>query len=164
MLKVMMTLSTLFFVGVLQATEVAVLDFRAALLNSEIGIEAAKEPKQKVAAMDARLKEEENAVNGMIQDLKRDELTLSPEEVQKRRQAIAERDKNVRAMAAKMQNEARTLEQKLIQDLTPKGEAALKALIEEQGIELVLNRQASLYAGAKVDITSELVQRINKEN
>lgn len=164
MLKIITTLSALLFMGALQATEVAVLDFRAALLSSDIGVEAAKQPKQKVAAMDARLKQEENTVNGMIQDLKRDELTLSPEEYQKRHQAIADRDRQVRAMAAKMQKEAQALEQQLIQDLTPKGEAALKGLIKDKGLELVLNRQASFYADAHVDITSELVQRINKEN
>lgn len=145
-----------------QATEMAVVDFRAALLQSDMGQEAAKEPKQQIAAMDARLKKEQDELNKMAQDLKRDELTLAPEEFKKRRQALAEKDNQVRGMAASMQRQAKELEQRLIQSLTPKGEAALKSLIEERKLDLVLNRQLSLYANEKSDLTNELVARINK--
>tara|TARA_R110001606_G_scaffold373114_1_gene530409 strand:- start:327 stop:782 length:456 start_codon:yes stop_codon:yes gene_type:complete len=147
-----------------QATEVAVIDFRAALLASNIGQEAAKEPKQKVAEMDARLKKEQADLELLAKDLKRDELTLSEGEFKKRRQALAEHDNKVRAMAANMQRQAKALEQKLIQSLTPQGEAALKSLIEERKLDLVLNRQLSLYADADADLTDELVKRINKDN
>ncbi|WP_369920716.1 OmpH family outer membrane protein [Marinomonas polaris] len=91
-------------------------------------------------------------------------MTLSEDEFKKRRQQLAEHQNQVRAMAANMQQQAKALEQQLIQSLTPKGEAALKSLIEERKLELVLNRQLSLYANADADITDELVKRINKDN
>ncbi|WP_369920715.1 hypothetical protein AB8E32_22720 [Marinomonas polaris] len=56
MKKLIIVIFTLCFINSVQATEVAVVDFRSALLQSNIGQEAAKEPKQKVAEMDARLK------------------------------------------------------------------------------------------------------------
>lgn len=164
MKKIITVIFTLCFMSSVQATEVAVIDFRAALLASNIGQEAAKEPKQKVAEMDARLKKEQADLELSAQDLKRDELTLSEGEFKKRRQALAEHDNKVRAMAANMQRQAKALEQKLIQSLTPQGEAALKSLIEERKLDLVLNRQLSLYADADADLTDELVKRINKDN
>ncbi|ETI58394.1 OmpH family outer membrane protein [Marinomonas profundimaris] len=164
MKRIITALFILCFIGSVQATEVAVIDFRAALLESNIGQEAAKEPKQKVAEMDARLKKEQADLETTAKDLKRDELTLSQDEFKKRRQALAEHDNKVRAMAASMQRQAKALEQKLIQTLTPQGEAALKSLIEERKLDLVLNRQLSLYANADADLTDELVKRINKDN
>lgn len=164
MKKIITAFFTLCFMSSVQATEVAVIDFRAALLASNIGQEAAKEPKQKVAEMDARLKKEQADLELLAKDLKRDELTLSEGEFKKRRQALAEHDNKVRAMAANMQRQAKALEQKLIQSLTPQGEAALKSLIEERKLDLVLNRQLSLYADADADLTDELVKRINKDN
>jgi|GEM_PF-1057136 len=164
MKNTVMIIFALCFIGSVQATEVAVVDFRAALLQSSIGQEAAKEPKQKVAAMDARLKKEQEDLEASAQNLKRDELTLSEDEFKKRRQQLGERQNQVRALAANMQRQAKELEQQLIESLTPKGEAALKALIEERKLDLVLNRQLSLYANADADITDELVKRINKDN
>ncbi len=164
MKKIIIAIFTLCFMSSVQATEVAVIDFRAALLASNIGQEAAKDPKQKVAEMDARLKKEQADLELLAKDLKRDELTLSEDEFKKRRQTLAEHDNKVRAMAANMQRQAKALEQKLIQSLTPQGEAALKSLIEERKLDLVLNRQISLYAAADADLTDELVKRINKDN
>ncbi|PYF78641.1 periplasmic chaperone for outer membrane proteins Skp [Marinomonas alcarazii] len=164
MKKLITAIFTLCFITSVQATEVAVLDFRAALLQSNIGQEAAKEPKQKVAAMDARLKSEQESLEADANNLKRDELTLSEEEFKKRRAELAEKQNKIRNMAANMQRQAKELEQQLIQSLTPKGEAALKALIEERKLDLVLNRQLSLYASGASDITDELVERINKDN
>jgi len=157
------------FIGLLlinnvNATEVAVVDFRAALLQSNIGQEAAKAPQQKVAEMDARIKQEQASLEASANELKRDELTLSAEEFQKRRQALGAQQNQVRALAANMQRQAKELEQQLIQSLTPKGEAALKSLIEERKLDLVINRQLSLYANTGVDITGELVKRINEGN
>lgn len=164
MKKFILVIFALCFICSVQATEVAVVDFRAALLQSNIGQEVAKEPKQKVAEMDARLKKEQEKLEAAAKDLKRDELTLSEEEFKKRRQQLAEQQNQVRGMAANMQRQAKEMEQQLIQSLTPKGEVALKSLIEERKLDLVLNRQLSLYANAGADITDELVKRINKDN
>ena len=155
---------SLLLISGVHATEVAVVDFRSALLQSNIGQEAAKEPKQKIAEMDARLKKEQVDLEAAAQNLKRDELTLSQDEFQKRRKTLAEQQNKIRSMAAGMQRQAKELEQQLIKSLTPQGEAALKALIEERKLDLVLNRQLSLYADANADITNELLERINKDN
>ncbi|MBD5772248.1 OmpH family outer membrane protein [Marinomonas colpomeniae] len=164
----MKNLLTAFFglllISSVHATEVAVVDFRGALLQSNIGQEAAKGPKQKVAEMDVRLKKEQADLETAANNLKRDELTLSADEFKKRRQGLAETQNKIRALAASMQRQAKELEKQLIESLTPQGEAALKSLIEERKLDLVLNRQLSLYADADADITNELVKRINKDN
>ncbi|AEF55652.1 OmpH family outer membrane protein [Marinomonas posidonica] len=164
MKRMILALCSLMLINSVQATEMAVVDFRAALLQSNIGQEAAKEPKQKVAQMEARLKQEQVALKEADEQLKREELTLAPDEFNKRRGDLVKKQNGIRQMAAKMQQQAKLLEKKLIEDLTPKGEAALKSIIDERKLDLVLNRQLSLYANSESDITNELVERINKDN
>lgn len=164
MKKALMILVALCFVSVVNAADVAVVDFRVALLQSNLGQEAAKGPKQQVAQMDAALQKEQQSLEAAANALSREELTLSQEEFQQRRQQLAERQNNLRSMAANMQRQAKELEQNLIDSLTPVGEKALKSIIEERNLQLVLNRQLSLYASASADITDELVKRINKDN
>ncbi|MCB5161654.1 OmpH family outer membrane protein [Marinomonas algarum] len=164
MKKIITALFALCFFSQVQATEVAVVDFRAALLGSKIGQQAAEAPKQKIAAMDARLQKDQEDLKTAANNLQRDELTLSKEEFDKRRKQLAEDQNKIRAMAANMQRQAKALEQEVIQSITPQGEAALKALIEERNLDLVLNRQLSMYANAESDITDELLNRINKDN
>jgi len=162
MKKVLGALIGLMMIGSVQAGTVAVVDFRAALLQSNIGQKESAEPRKQVAAMDARLKSEQEKVQKMADDLKRDELTLSADDLKKRRMELAQKDNQVRSMAAGMQREARGLEQDVINKLTPKGEAALKSIIEDRKLDLVLNREVAVYAAPDADITSELVDRINK--
>ncbi len=147
-----------------QAAEIAVLDFRAAILQSNAGQEAAKAPRQQVDQMKARLDKENASLKEMAESLKRDELTLAPEDIKSRRQAINEKQAQLRSMVSAMQQQAQQMEQKLIQDLTPKGEAALKEIIEERKLDAVLNRQAAIYTNGSVDITAELIEKLNKEN
>jgi len=152
----------LLLIGSVHANEVAVIDFRAALLQSDLGKKEAVEPKKQVAEMDARLKSEQEKLKTMANDLKRDELTLSPDELKKRRIELAQGQNKVRNMAAGMQRQAKQLEQQLIQKLTPKGEVALKEIIKERKLDLVLNRELIIYAKANADITKELIERMNK--
>ena len=55
------------------------------------------------------------------------------------------------------------MEQQLIQQLTPQGEAALKELIKEKKLDAVISRQAAIYTNESVDITAELIEKLNKE-
>lgn len=145
------------------ASEIAVLDFRAALLQSDAGQKAAQAPRQQVDQMKARLEQENRTLKDMVESLKRDELTLSADELAKRRGEVNKKQAQLRQMVAAMQQQAQQMEQQLIQDLTPKGEAALKELIDERKLDAVISRQAAIYTNESVDITAELIEKLNKE-
>ena len=162
MFKLLGLLSLVIISTAVSATEVAVIDFRAALLQSKQGLAASVEPRQQVQLMEQRLQSAEAELSSIAAELKKDELTLSTDEYQQRRQALAQRENAVRNMAANMQREAQKLEQKLIDDLSPQGEVVLKALIEEKKLDLVLNRQLSLYANGETDLTAEFIKRLNE--
>lgn len=158
-----LAIATLFSANAL-ASEIAVLDFRAALLQSDAGQAAAQEPRQQVDQMKARLEQENKALKDMVESLKRDELTLSSEQVSERRGQINQKQQQLRGMVQAMQQQAQQMEQQLIQRLTPQGEAALKEIIDERNLDAVINRQAAIYTNNSVDITAELIEKLNEEN
>jgi len=144
------------------ATEVAVIDFRGALLQSEKGQAASVEPRQQVRNMESQLNSSRLELDAFAKELKKEELALAPEEYQRRVQELNQRDAAIRNMAANMQRQAKQMEQKLIDTLSADAEVVLKALIAEKKLDLVLNRQLSLYAGADADLTAEFIKRLNE--
>ncbi|KJZ11037.1 outer membrane chaperone Skp [Marinomonas sp. S3726] len=146
------------------ATNVVTLDFRVAVLQSKIGQEAAKEPREKVAKMEQQLNAAKTELDEKTANLKRDELTLDPETFKQRREVLAKRDAELRGAATNMQRQAQKLEKELLAKLTPNAEAILKLIIQEKKIDLVINRQLSLYAGPNIDITNELTKRLDESN
>lgn len=146
------------------ATNVVTLDFRVAVLQSNVGQEAAKAPREKVAKMEQQLNAAKAELDDKKASLQRDELTLDPETFKQRRQALAKRESELRAAASNMQRQAQKLEKDLLAKLTPDAEVVLKGIIQEKSIDLVLNRQFSLYAGPNIDITNELTKRLNESN
>lgn len=144
------------------ATNVATLDFRVAVLQSKMGQEASKEPREKVAKMEQQLNAAKAELSENMANLQREELTLDAEVFQQKRQALAKREAELRNAAANMQRQAQKLEKELLASLTPAAEAVLKKIIQEKSLDLVLNRQLSLYAGPGIDITNELTNRLNE--
>lgn len=146
------------------ATNVATLDFRVAVLQSEMGQEASKEPREKVSKMEQQLNDAKAELNENVTSLQREELTLDPDVFNQKRQDLAKRENELRNAAANMQRQAKQLEKELLAKLTSKAEAVLKIIIQEKSLDLVLNRQLSLYAGAGIDITNELTTRLNESD
>jgi len=60
-----------------------------------------------------------------------------------------------------LQQERAQREQAFIDEMRPKLDAVLRELIEEQDISVILNRQATIYMEAGVDITAEVAKRLD---
>lgn len=161
--SIIFVICTLFSISAF-ATNVVTLDFRVAVLQSDAGKEAAKAPREKVAKMEQQLNAAKTELDDKKAILKRDELTLDPETFKQRRLVLAKRESELRAAANNMQRQAQQLEKELLAKLTPDAEVVLKGIIKEKSIDLVVNRQLSLYAGPNIDITNELTKRLNESN
>lgn len=48
-----------------------------------------------------------------------------------------------------------------LSDMRPKLDSVIRQLIDEQGISVILNREATIYMEAGIDITPEVVKRLN---
>jgi outer membrane protein len=53
------------------------------------------------------------------------------------------------------------LQGKIMEELQPKVQAALKELVEAEGITLLLQREAVIVADPALDVTGKLLERLN---
>ncbi|GAB3488583.1 OmpH/Skp family outer membrane protein [Marinomonas epiphytica] len=154
----------LLLIGSVQATEVAVVDFERALWSSKIGQPIVEDLQMQETTIEGAAKDFQQKLAAMKEEADRNALTMSAEDKQKSQTAFNYARDNYSKQLQRMRQALAQDKQKALRSLLPQGEAALKALIEAQGLDLVLNRQVSIYAGANVDITNELVKQINKDN
>jgi len=61
----------------------------------------------------------------------------------------------------KLRAEVQQLQGKIMEELQPKVQAALKELVEAEGITLLLQREAVIVADPALDVTGKLLERLN---
>lgn len=71
-------------------------------------------------------------------------------------------DEYQRQGQALQQNRAEQ-EQRFISDMRPKLDQIIRKLIEERDISLIVNRQSTIYMEPGIDITPEVLKRLNEE-
>lgn len=64
-------------------------------------------------------------------------------------------------VARKLQAEVQQLQGKIMEELQPQIQAALKELVEAEGVTLLLQREAVIFAAPTMDLTGKLLERLN---
>lgn len=62
-----------------------------------------------------------------------------------------------------LQRERAEREQQFLSEMRPKLDTVIRGLIEEQEISLIVNRQSTIYMEPGIDITPEVVKRLNAD-
>ncbi|SIQ75009.1 OmpH family outer membrane protein [Marinobacterium stanieri] len=145
------------------AEKVAVLGVEEALLNSnaaksfreELKAEFADEEKQLVAlekqARELRDKLQKNAGLASEEDLKQMRMQFQKAfgEYQRRGQA--------------MQQQRGQREQAFIAEMRPRLDKAIRELLDTEGYDLILSKQATVYANKDTDLTPRVIELLNKQ-
>ncbi len=146
------------------ALEVAIIDTRLGIFQSDEAQEALKEPQEQIKAIEEQIQQESEELQEMSAALQRDELTLSEAALEVRQREIAQRDAVLRNKVVNLQRQAQLVEQQIIANLRPKVEEIIQQIVDEKKIDLLLNRQTSVYFSPSLDITSELTSRMNESD
>ena len=71
---------------------------------------------------------------------------------------------DLQLLERKFQAEQQAVQRALLQELQPIASEQLQALIEEEKIDILINKEATLWNNGAVDITNKLIDRINKSS
>ena len=146
-----------------QASKIVALGVQDALLASN----AAKAFRDKLAADTAT--EEKNVValekrSRDIQAKLRSSKDLSTDEQLNQLQLQFQKTyQEYQRQGQALQQARAEREQKFLSEMRPKLDAVIRGLIEEQEISVILNRQSTIYMEPGIDITPEVVKRLNAE-
>lgn len=138
--------------------KVAVLDVQEAILNTNMA-------KSEMKAFEAR-----SDISKMIADaekLKKDIVSLRGD-IEKGGSGAQEKQKTVEFKQAdfelivrKLNAERQVAGKRLMDNIGPRLESAVKSIVDSDGIGLLLDRKAVIHADATFDITAKVTERLN---
>lgn len=161
LLKLLALTTLLFSSAVLAETKIAVVDLREAIMQSD-------EARLKYEKLKASLSQEEadaialrNQIQKMDEKRQKDAAVMGQGELRKLEKDIEDKKIELNFKGQKLQKSGKDATQELLASMAPKVERALAALVEEKKYDLVLHREAAPWSDPKLDITKELIQKIN---
>ena len=142
--------------------KIAVVDLRAAILQSD----EAKMVEQKLNT--SLSQDEADAVAlrkeiGKLQEkLQKDQAVMSQDEVRDLQKKIDDKNMDFSFKNQKIQKSQKDAMQDLISNMAPKVDKELHEIAKEKKLDLILRTEVVPFADKKLDITSELIKRLNQ--
>ena len=160
MIKAIAVASSLVFVPMAFAgsDKVAVLDVQEAILNTNAA-------KAEMKAFESR-----SDISKMIGDaekLKKDITGLRAEVdkggsgAQEKQKAVEFKQADFELIVRKLNAERQAAGKKLMEEIGPRLEGAVKGIVDAEGIGLLLDRKAAIHADPSFDITAKVTDKLN---
>tara|TARA_R110001592_G_scaffold38315_3_gene126497 strand:- start:5394 stop:5900 length:507 start_codon:yes stop_codon:yes gene_type:complete len=144
--------------------KVGLIDMRAALFSSD----AAKEFTENMVS---KYKQQDLEVRAVGEDgqklelrLKNDAAIMSDNERSKLASDLEAKIQEYKYLKSKLDKALAEKRQEFLNDSKPKVDQAIKELVKEEKLDLLMPREAALYAEQSMDLTEKFVKKLNKLN
>jgi outer membrane protein len=145
------------------AEKVAVLGIQQALLASEAAGSFRAQLKEEFASDQARLLDLEKQAKDAQAKLQANRDLASNEQQQQMRMQFQKVFAEYQRLGQELQQKRMQREQAFVVEMKPKLDKVLQQLIASEGYDLIVARDATLYAKKELDITAKVVELLNKQ-
>ena len=142
--------------------KIAVIDIQGAILTSDEAKEFVEKVKKELSPDAEKIANLEKEGKKLQERMKTDAAIMSGEEKKKLGEQIEEKAVSYKYLVGKFQNAQKEKQQELVKLMNPKVEAAVKQVLQEGQYDLVLQKQALLFSKPELEITSKVVELLNK--
>lgn len=144
--------------------KIAVLNVQQAVVNTEVAQERLKDLQKEPSFAQNRkeLEDLNKAYQDTVDQLQKDAAVMSAEQKMEARKKLQEKVSDMEHVKRKLQATEQEFMQSLMQELGPKLKQAVDDLIKEEGIGLIVNQQATMYADTSYNITAKVTDKLNK--
>jgi outer membrane protein len=145
-------------------SKIAVLNVQAAVFQTEAAKAkfAKLEKSADYAATKAKLDGIQSDAKTLTESYKKESTTWSAEKKADAEKKLQGLNQDYEFNAKKLKESQNEVAQQIMQELGAKAEAAVKQVIDQEKIGLVLNSQAAIHATPEYDITSKVTEILNK--
>ena len=164
---VAMALSFAFPGTALAQTSVAVFDLERIYIESQAGQSIRTQMQSIRQQIDAQNKAEASPINAELTALQSDSQGLSLEQIEQRPD-LQQRAVSLQNKTAEQLNARRKREQEILlttntarEQIDAQLQGILEGLVNERGIDVVMERSDVVFAGANADITDDVISRLN---
>ncbi|MFB9887005.1 OmpH family outer membrane protein [Balneatrix alpica] len=145
-----------------QALDVVVLDVPQALFSSDKAKAFMKSMDQEFSESENRLEKLAREIQSSQQKLQKDGSVMSENERRKLEQQLQDKVAEYRFLQQKVQSGRAERQQEFLEGNRPLLDKLIRQIIEEKGIKVILNKQATVFSGPEADMTKLLVDKLNK--
>lgn len=145
--------------------KIAVVDIARAIFGSKAAQASLKQAEQGESFVGLRAKYEGSAADlqALAKEAESKRLTWSQEQAVEHQKKMEYAKADAELAGRKIQAEQQQLQQKIMQDLGPLAQEALKEIIAEEGISILLRAESVMVASPENNITAKVADRLNQK-
>lgn len=143
--------------------KIAVVDIQRVIFTSDVAKARQKQLQAESEFVSLQAKYDSIAadVKALQKKIEAERDTMSQEQATENQKKMEYLRADYDLVERKLRAEVQQLQGKIMEELQPKVQAALKELVEAEGITLLLQREAVIVADPALDVTGKLLDRLN---
>ena len=137
----------------------------AALFNTEYALAEFKkiETSKEFSAMKSKFDSLLDEVKQLNTEMENKGMTWSAQQNEDAQKNMGFLRADIELIQKKLQSEQKALQSRVVKVMESKIQEALQEMIKDEGITLLLRKDAAIFGGENVDYTSKLIDRLNKK-
>ena len=163
MLKSLFVFVAILTTSLAHAGQAVVLDVQAALQSSDAAQAFRADLVKSTSSQESQVRDLESQAKKMQSDFELNKGLLTQEQIHQKdlqfKKVYGEYQRQLQAL----QQQRAALEKEFLDGMRPKLDQVIKALIDEGDISLIINRQSAIYVEPRIDITGEIIKRLNAQ-
>jgi outer membrane protein len=136
--------------------KIGVINIEETLSTTPAGKRAGEQLAKTVKAKQTMLDKQQDELKKADEDLKKQRAVLKPEVYETKRQALEKQFVDLQQTYVKLERELAQDRAKMIQDLLHQAEPKIAAIAKAEGVTLILDQSATIWADPAVDLTKKL--------
>lgn len=161
----LIAIAALSFASLAQAElKVGLVDMRAALFSSDAAKEFTEEMVSKYKQQDLEVRAVGEDGQKLELRLKNDAAIMSDNERNKLASDLEAKIQEYKYLKGKLDKALAEKRQEFLTDSKPKIDQAINELVKEEKLDILMPREAALYADPKMDLTDKVIKKLNKLN
>ncbi|SFR58466.1 periplasmic chaperone for outer membrane proteins Skp [Marinobacter gudaonensis] len=143
-------------------TRIGVVDLRQALFSSNDAKAFSETLQKDFAGDEARVREAQEAARKLQERLEKDGAMMNESERNKLASEFQEKVKEFNFLKQRLDSTVNQRKQAFLEQARPEVDAAVKELLEENDLDLILPSEAVVYVKPEMNLTSQLLDKLNR--
>ncbi|MGO1503213.1 MAG: OmpH family outer membrane protein [Marinobacter sp.] len=143
-------------------TRVGVVDLRQALFSSNDAKSFSEVMQQDFAGDEEKVRETQEAARKLKERLEKDGSMMNESERNQLAGEFQEKVKEFNFLKQRLDSTVNQRKQAFLEEARPEVDAAVKELLEENDLDLILPSEAVVYVKPEMNLTSQLLDKLNR--
>jgi len=143
-------------------TRIGVVDLRQALFSSNDAQSFSDKLQQDFAGEEAKVREAQEQARRLKDRIEKDGAMMNESERNKLTGEFQEKVQEFNFLKQRLDQTVAQRKQQFLENARPEVDAAVKELLEEHNLDLILPSEAVVYVKPEMNLTSELLEKLNR--